>query len=609
MISIQSKQPTPYYDAAKVLEQTQTILNESWVTSQPDEQQQAEDALPRSKWNETISQGQGSRRLRQAVVAATQAGGTQVLSPQALRACSASNKSLHQLFTLKRVGHALTLKGNIPLPNGETLPLECFHETYTRAMLDASLETLAHQPNQPEMQERASDIKQVLADAIYCDQCDDAMLETAVEMIKNGTQKIPLLIASGWDWHSTQVIFYNGFVAYHNRGLESNTAGSGWHLYKIGSTEKIDLQWLKKLTQRILLPRSKHLSQQQLVKDLEAKLILLHPMQGQKVGNCTYTSLKAAISCMLFLWESNPHFENELTEEMLLKAAQSNHWKSLYKLFTAFDRQLVARDFLIDLEDAVQSNSPDPAWTCLAHLLYQKLCKNPLLGEKIGWTLWLKIVEYCQQLHTPKTFIPESWIKLAKEFSAIEMELQLPNEHSKARLIELGKLFASPEHPKYRLGDILKELTIRGHFDEACSLIENNVDKEQFIARLGSKMVNRHALKEAEACALKLSSHSITDKIELLKGIYRVLIKKGEFQEAQRICQHLPSDAQMNAMEESCLALIKSVNLMKAKKLVLMMEESPLYCYLLKKLAEALAIEGDYLEAAEIDALIPADKW
>lgn len=600
---------TSYYNAAEILGWTEKILRSSWMPSEPDAEQLAEDALPLSKFSETISQGQGSQHLRRAVVSATtQAASMQVLSPKALREASHYNEFLHRLFTFKRVAHALGIKGNIPLANGSTIPLECFNETFVLPMLASSFETFAHESNQPQILERANDLKAVFSEAIYHDNSDDAKIQKAVEMINAGTQKGPLLIGAGWNWHSTQVIIYNDFFCYHNRGADSTAKGSGWQLYKMGNKEKITVEWIKKLTKRLLVPQSEYLSQQTIVKDLQASSLMSHFMQSQKAGNCTYTSLKSAISCLLLLWEMNPHFESEMCEDMVLKIHESEHWKVIYKLFTAFDRQLVARDLLIDLEEAVQS-APDVSLIKMAELLYLKLLKTPLLGEKLGWPLWLKLVQGCQKLHTPHIKISEEWLKLAEEFSQAEAIPNLPSEGYETRLFKLGKLLAHQLNPEGHLRDILKKLAFKGHFDVAYNLITivPQEDARNKVAKaLADEMLSMGKLNQAEKCALLISNNH---KNLLLENICQALIDKMQFQEAQRVSNALLPNAQKLVLVSMCFKQIACGQFMEAKQLALQKLNQYGSCdSYFNSICKALALQDRYKEVEEIDALISEES-
>lgn len=398
------------YDPFIAKQATLEIMKSRWEADNT-QKQKLEDSR-QIEASETISQKQGSIRLREKVVKVMETihpcGG---LSLQSLRDCKQYNKNLFSILHQKRVSHALSINGKGILPSDDEFDLNGFNDTFTIPMLASSLFSFA--TKYPEEQEKALAVGTILTNALFNDRSNDIKIKKGLKDLNLG---IPLMIGSGWDWHVSCVTFMKGekedeyYVIVCNRGGNCNSGKSiaGWNAYSI---KNVDAFLIKDLASRMSHTIYDYISSEKLEKVYRAKFIYQHKMKDQTTCNCSYISVKANISFLMQAFELTSGFKLRLTDEMFTKLQWLKLEDRSYKSFSYEDRHDVLLDYLIGLKESV--NAP---LSPLVNLVYQKLANNPIMGFKIGWELWLEIIELSEKANPVLNSVDPYIRSLVKEF-------------------------------------------------------------------------------------------------------------------------------------------------------------------------------------------------
>lgn len=484
----------------RTLAGTEQLLRFPWIFANGKHHKQYH--RPLSSFGTTVPEMQGSKELRQATAKET-ARDIHVLSPQALRKMRWLNHIVSDILKFKRLAHALGIVGKIPLPEETECPLksidlEGFHETFALPMLASSFEQFSQTCGDYSTRAKATQLKAVFDTAIYQDNMSEAKLLEACEQIHGGS-KIPLLLGAGWDWHSTQLIIHGDYFIYCNRGDDSKV--EGWHLYAIGDKSKITPEWLRTITNRLAVSKDDYLSMQKIVEDLQATPIASHPMRCQKGGFCTYTGVKTAILALLTLLEIDENYPSQINENEVSLAAKRA--SSIYKSFSNLDKQLVLKDFLIDLKEQMQENPVDPSVEKMAQLVHTKLISHPSLGFKLGWDLWLEVVDQCEKL---LDLPPLAWREAALKLAEIP---PVNNVFPLQEVYDIGMEFATQENSKMPADIIINQLMKIDAFEQAISLmfkINNKFQKESVFKSILLELIIRKRFQEAFEMTERFSS-------------------------------------------------------------------------------------------------------
>lgn len=260
-----------------------------------------------------------------------------VLSPAYLRSMQEVNKILSLILRYKRFGHAFNLENMIKLPDGTNVNLEGFNETFVIPMLRAMFDAFASIRKDLVSGELANFVEESLSKAVWHDNASDKKIDEIHKLIHDPSNTYPVIVSSGWIWHSTQVIFYRGFLYYCNCGADCG-ANPGICVLKINNKEKVTPEFLKRIASRLAVKHSEYTSLEKIKKELDCDYINYMPMKQQKVGNCIYVNTKTAIFVLIQLWILGEDLESTA--------------KPIYNAFSQFDKETVLRDFLIDLEEA-----------------------------------------------------------------------------------------------------------------------------------------------------------------------------------------------------------------------------------------------------------------
>ena len=277
------------------------------------------------------------------------------------------------LLTLitKMVWHLLSFKGSIPIEKG-LCQLEGFSETFVIPEVLRRWNEFVKGGFVP--QEIDTFVANILQSAAWHDRCSEQKLKSILSDIQNPSYRGPILIGSGWAWHSTYVVFYKDpedseneiRMGYCNRGADCDEGGiSGIVFLKIRDKSKITLEFLQVLANRIEVDHSEYKSLKKIKEELQAEEIGCVAMKKQKVGNCTYANLKAALYALLLINQLGKNLDaylkinkldTELNDIQLKLTQEQKTALSIYKKFSSYE----ANQTLRELQDFSLSNEMLP---------------------------------------------------------------------------------------------------------------------------------------------------------------------------------------------------------------------------------------------------------
>lgn len=284
---------------------------------------------------QTVSEIQGSTAFCKKVVHYTK-NDPGVLSPNRLRINHGFNKN-YLILKWKRIGHAFNLKGKIVLPDNTFMNLTGGSETFFLPMLRDMFNQFASVCKiSPTL---LNSMNESLSKAMWHDNATEEKIEEIHQLIHDPNYRSPILIGSGHVWHSTWTIIWKERIGdedqfrlgYCNRG-QDHQGKPGIVLLKVGNPSNITPHFLKRLARRLNVSHARYLSLERIKSNLSAVEEAYIFMKEQKVGNCIYTSLKAAFFGLLVLFDIDRS-------------------QAIYKVFTQFDAESILADFLIDLEN------------------------------------------------------------------------------------------------------------------------------------------------------------------------------------------------------------------------------------------------------------------
>lgn len=330
---------------------------------------------------ETISEGQGCSALRMKVIQLLDKS-EHFLLLSTLNGVGQFNHPLSNLLKFKLLAHEFNLKGRVSISPISSVSLVGWHETFALPILKSLFGLFSNQASLDDQQPTCNEIKTVLKEALWGDNLTDQRLKEGVQKIvdPNGTK--PLLVASGYDWHATYIIFIGSCFIYCNCG--NDYIESGFSIYEIGSKEAVSVEWLRHLAERLKVTKSQYQTECKLSEDLQASLMHAHPMKLQKVGNCTYKNLKVALFALISLAKATQNFTTSFlpSEHDLLKNSIELA-RPMYKSFVSYSKEFVFNRFLQDLKEVSETcdmNVEEPSslenhtsMTAIAQILNEKL--------------------------------------------------------------------------------------------------------------------------------------------------------------------------------------------------------------------------------------------
>ncbi len=274
-----------------------------------------------------------------------------VLSPSLLRDQQNVNQALSLALRYKRIGHAFNVDAMAKLPNGNQICLTGFNETFVIPMLRSMFDAFMDSRIDPDTQGLKDFVGESLSKAVWHDNVTEDRINEIHELIHNPDYHHPVVVSSGWVWHSTQAIFHGDYLYYCNRGADCDE-NPGICILKIKNKEKITPEFLKRIASRLAVKHSEYTSLEKIKEELGADHIDYIPMKEQIVGNCVYVNAKAAIFTLILIGMSRVSSENNGNSTSPFNKEDMEMAKDIYKDFSQFDKESVLEDFLIDLEEA-----------------------------------------------------------------------------------------------------------------------------------------------------------------------------------------------------------------------------------------------------------------
>ena len=301
---------------------------------------------------ETVSEAQGTSAFCEKTVQFSKETPA-VLSPKYLRSDERLDPT-RLTMRYKRIGHVFNKNTHIYLPDGEMRLTEGFNETFCLNMLRTTFDEFASERKDIIPKEMYETVAETLSKAVWNDNVSDEKIAEIHQNIHDPSYAHSILVGSGWEWHSTQIVFrrIQGklYMFYCNRGADCN-GYPGITVCHILKEDLVTPEFLKRITSRMAAKASDYTSLTKIQEELLATYIQYIPMKGQKVGNCVYTSLKAAILALLIVSDLTKNMDKTSTSIFPLEEDKIKNAKSIDKEFSKYDAEAVLEDFLIELNE------------------------------------------------------------------------------------------------------------------------------------------------------------------------------------------------------------------------------------------------------------------
>ncbi len=337
---------------------------------------------------------QGHRKFRAKVGKVTEKN-IDALSPKALRENRHINPQLSLYLTAKRVGHALSLRGEIILED-TAVNLEGFSEVYTLPMIADSFEQFAEASPDLVSKDMKKWVLEHFINSTRCDAINDQQIVDKVKELNDPNFKGPLCASTGYDWHGTFLIFFRNFVFAANRGADpyelkvegeniQNLGGSGVSIFKSEKSFNLSLETAIKIFKRMAVNRNNYAKLNDIQKELDLHFLDLKRSKNQSVGNCTYVNTKLAILVLLALYSLRN--SEKITTPDLDEAFEKA--KEIYKEWVKFERNYVVKDVIDEMQSLREQEKTDSlVYKVLKELLphiYKKRYRLSIdLGIKIN---------------------------------------------------------------------------------------------------------------------------------------------------------------------------------------------------------------------------------
>ena len=517
---------------------------------------------------ETIPQGQGSLEIRKQAAREWSINNAKVFLPAVLRASKNVNEITLRtflIFCLKRLGHAFSLDKYI---EALKIYLSVFNDTFTLPQLLETFDLFAQTHPELVSSKMRESIVSTLRDAVYHDNWTDEKVKEITEQILDPAYTSSILLLTGWDWHSTGLVFFkqNGelFYIYINRGSE-NKDKPGWRLFKVNNITKITPQWIKKIVDRMSSKKTDYTSLETITKELNATEIYYYFMKDQVVGNCTYVTMKGTILALIFKFI----LENEIPSDKKLDTdfpfnRLVGKAKKVYKPFADFDRRVLIEDSLIDIKNVLNNTlcSEDPKMeiaviTQIAQQVHDKLRNTPTLIFRLGPAIWKDLVISCEQLLKPFELVDKQLVQFAADLE------NSGNKPKNEDICRLGYIFFTQQSETPWFGDdivnLLADRKLLMKVLKATKLIENVSDD------------SKRDIEELFNEKKKLRGH-------LIQNVCSILLKNLDLEKAEKILKFVPKFVKTSLLQK--------------------------HSFSIRELSSSFSKEGLYKESTEVIKLI-----
>lgn len=318
---------------------------------------------------------QGHEKFRAEVAKITKQD-THALSPKAIRENREINPELSLKLTAKRLGHALSLNGQVFLEDGDSVNFEGFSETFTLPMLADSFEKFSQENPHLVSQDMAKWVLEHFTNVTRSDAITDQEIANYREQLKNKNFEGPLCVSTGHDWHLINLIFYRHFVFSMNRGgdpfelqFEGENLGKldGINIFTADKAFDLSAPTAAKIFKRMSVQRHQSAKTNVIQKELDLQFFDVKHSKSQKVGNCTYVNTKLVILTLLALYSLKDN-EKIITPDLDRAFNEAN---KIYKEWVKFDRNYVVKDLVEEVKSLHEAGKKDSMIYRVLHTLLQ----------------------------------------------------------------------------------------------------------------------------------------------------------------------------------------------------------------------------------------------
>src|SRR5581483_4869751 len=155
--------------------------------------------------NESVSEVQGTSTFCKTVAELSSKNPT-ILSSEYLRNYNRLDPTCLTLRH-KRMGHVFSLEGKIHLIDGTTRSLEGSNETFFLPMLKTLFEAFASKHPDLVSDSLRVSMSNAFSKAVWNDTVSDEKIAEIHQLIHDPNHTDSIIVGSGWDWHSTQLVF------------------------------------------------------------------------------------------------------------------------------------------------------------------------------------------------------------------------------------------------------------------------------------------------------------------------------------------------------------------------------------------------------------------
>ena len=304
------------------------------------------------------------------------------------------------ILIAKTVGHIFHFRGEISVAEDKTCEFEGFSETFGIPRVLWRWNAFGREGLVSK--EIHAQVAYTLLNALWHDNCSQEKLEEVLAQIHNPSYSSPILVGSGWIWHSTYAIFYKDpddskneiRLAYCNRGADCANQ-SGIVFLKIKDKSKITLEFLQVLANRIEVDFSQYMSLKK-IKELGAEEITYISMKKQKSGNCTYANLKAAIYALLLIPTLNADIDSFTLVDGPVQSSSD-----IYKNFVTYDANETLKELAQDFRCTEMLLAPIDYYERLVAFLCDIVFEHAPKPKKVNPALLQEVVhslEICPPL-------------------------------------------------------------------------------------------------------------------------------------------------------------------------------------------------------------------
>ncbi|MBA2369242.1 MAG: hypothetical protein H0V82_09500 [Candidatus Protochlamydia sp.] len=304
---------------------------------------------------------QGNKNLRRTAAKITRKN-VHALSLQALNSHRSNNFELNLIFKIKRFGHVNHLRGEVNLPSQKKVKLEGFSEAFTIPMLASSYDLFGIENSSFDQAGHQWIVNQ-MNQITTSDYIKEKHILSFSDEIASSNLLGPIGIGSGHVWHSVADFYFaKNFYIHCNRG-EGCRMQPGITVYYLPNPELLTPEIIKQRARRQEAEKNQQMTIEEMVEKVGGIQIYYEPMSYQEVGNCTYTSMQAALFFLMAARRLLDFVGEDL--ETLSTCLNAESWSEAFKLvqpefkkWMDFDEKMINEDFIHDAEEVKLKTHP-----------------------------------------------------------------------------------------------------------------------------------------------------------------------------------------------------------------------------------------------------------